>query len=65
MTWDETTAKLNELRKWFYDYYEAHTPEDIRKSEQLRDQAKSKRAECVAVHNKRIQMCMQMYKVNK
>jgi hypothetical protein len=64
LTWEETDEELVRLYKEYYDFYEAHELKEIRASAELLAWVKNKRAECVVVHTRRIQLNIERHKHN-
>ena len=54
MTWAETEQRLEELKKLFFDFHEAHSAKEVEKDPALQKQIKSLRDECIIIHDIRI-----------
>lgn len=61
-TWEETDQTLAQLNKEIFDFYELHTPKDVRESPALRAELRAIQVRCHEVHYQRIALNIEALK---
>ena len=56
LTWEETDALLEQLKREIFDFYELHTPKDVREDPVLQAELRAIQVRCHAVHYRRIDL---------